>query len=972
MTTGDGNRRGRLVAFYVILAAIVAVGLGVGFGVGSSQDPQPEISGMYELEAPDACLGETFDVRQSGQFASISTPDDDAGGAVRFKDGAITGTIECPGSPETEIDFEAAGGEISGSIEDRAFVATRKAEEPPPEARNAVRPNGIAGDYELSPSSECLGSHVELEEAGDGLEVHGADSVEGEVDYTDGRAEGTVTCTDGTESTLSGEASNRTIDLTLTASAGAIGSGAEAVGGEPERIEATKQREFGATLASFFAALVVVMAAARLFGALATRIGQPRVMGEVVAGIVLGPTLFGALAPQIQAAVFPVDLIPALGIVANIGLVFYMFMVGIELDPAQLKGRVGQAVAISNASVAIPLVLGVAAAIPTYALIGPDTGFAGFALFMGVAMSITAFPVLARILVERRMLSRPIGATALAAAAIDDVTAWFLIALATAVAVSGSSSGVLITIVLAAVYCLVMFFAVRPLIGRVSNAYDEEGRIPAGWLAVLFGGVLLSAYTTEEIGIALIFGAFVMGLIMPRRAELTEDVTSRMEDFVVLVLLPLFFAYTGLRTNIGLLDRPELWLLTGGLLLVAIVGKFAGAMVAARISGLEWRGAAVIGALMNTRGLTELIVLNLALEVGVISEALFAALVLMALITTFMAGPLLKLIDPKNTYGAPVEDAYDRAREEAHAAHPAFEAPERAILLAPQTAHGIGQLVSLGRLLAASEPRRELILTRQVRPSRGSSYGVRGGLQTDAKLLSKASLEVDAVRDELIDDGIAARSVAYISTDPNKDLQKAASADNIDLVLLDGRRPLIGDVVPGGEAASLLRDAPSDVAALVAREGQSIDVGGGGLPILVPFGGAEHDWAALELGAWISAASGVPLSLFGAAGTDAETSDVSRLLGDASMLVQQYAGVSAAPLLSEPGRRAVMKSAAAASLVVVGLSSDWRSEGLGSTRAALADGSETPVLFVRRGTRPGTLAPASNVTNFGWSHTRLG
>ena len=170
----------------------------------------------------------------------------------------------------------------------------------------------------------------------------------------------------------------------------------------------------------------------------------------------------------------------------------------------------------------------------------------------------------------------------------------------------------------------------------------------------------------------------------------------------------------------------------------------------------------------------------------------------------------------------------------------------------------------------------------------------------------------------------------------------------------------------------MLRDAPSDVAALVAREGQNIDVGGGGKPILVPFGGSDHDWAALELGAWLSAATDVPLSLFGAAGSDAETSEVSQLLGDASMLVQQFAGISAAPLLSEPGKHAIMRSAAESSLVVVGLSSDWRREGLGVTRTALAESGETPVLFVRRGTRPGTLAPATDVTNFGWSHTRLG
>lgn len=968
MTNGDGGTRGRLTVFYVVLAVIVTVGVVVGFTLGSKDEPEASVSGLYTADPPNECLGGDFDLRQSGQFATLGNPDDSAGGPVRVEDGHLTGTIDCIDGSSGEVDLDVADGEASGTIGETELTATRTADEPPPEARNAVQPLEIAGDYNLAPPSACLGSKIELEGDKEAVELHGSGSVGGEVAYDNGSAEGLVTCADGSERSLSGTASNRTMQLTLTP----VVSDDEAADAAPERIEATKLRETGLTIAAFFLALVVVIATARLFGMLAVRLDQPRVMGEVVSGIVLGPTIFGAIAPHLQAAIFPVDLIPALGIVANLGLVFYMFMVGIELDPKALKGRVSQAIAISNASVALPMMLGILVAVPAYELVGPDNSFAGFALFMGVAMSITAFPVLARILVERRMLTKPTGATALASAAIDDVTAWFLIALATAVSVSGSTSEVLETIALAIVFCAVMFLAVRPLIARVSGAYDEEGRIPAGWLAVLFAGVLLSAYATEQIGIALIFGAFVMGLIMPRRAELTEDVTGRMEDFVVIVLLPLFFAYTGLRTNIGLLDRPELWALTGVLLVVAIAGKFLGAMIAARVSGIDWRGSAVLGTLMNTRGLTELIVLNLALELDVISEALFASLVLMALITTFMAGPLLKLLDPENELGAPVEDEYAAAKSEAEAAHPSLATPERAILLAPQSKQGIGQLVALGRVLAASEPRRELILARQVRSSRAASYGVRAGLQTDAMLLATASAEVEAVRDELIAEGIAARSVAYISTNPAKDLDRVATADNIDLVLLDGRRPLLGDVVPGGEVSTLLRDAPSDVAALVAREGQEIEVGAGGKPILVPFGGSDHDWAALELGAWISASTGVPLSLFGAAGADAETSEVSRLLGDASMLVQQFAGVTASPQLSEPGRRAVMRSAAGASLVVVGLSSDWEKGGLGATRAALAESGQTPVLFVRRGTRPGTLAPASDVTNFGWSHTRLG
>ena len=417
---------------------------------------------------------------------------------------------------------------------------------------------------------------------------------------------------------------------------------------------------------------------------------------------------------------------------ANLGLVFYMFLVGLEIDVSQIRGRISQAAAISNTSVALPMMLGIAVALPLYPLLGPDTKFVAFALFMGVAMSITAFPVLARILVERRMLKRPVGALTLTCAAIDDVTAWFLIALATAVATSGTGGEVVRTIALAVVFCLVMGFLVRPLLGRVSDAYDEAGRVPGIWLAAIFAGVLVSAFVTEEIGIAVIFGGFVAGMIMPRHAGLTEDVTRRIEDFVVVLLLPLFFAYTGLKTNIGLLDRPVLWWITGVLIAVAIVGKFFGAAIAARLTGFDWRASAVIGTLMNTRGLTELIVLNLALEKGVISDGLFAALVLMALVTTFMAGPLLKLFDPDNSFGAPLEEELEDARALSRAEFPDLAVPERSILVACQGEDELPALLAIAEPLARSEPPRELILARLVRPTRGAS--ARGALQTEQML----------------------------------------------------------------------------------------------------------------------------------------------------------------------------------------------------------------------------------------------
>jgi Kef-type K+ transport system membrane component KefB len=626
-------------------------------------------------------------------------------------------------------------------------------------------------------------------------------------------------------------------------------------------------------------------------------------------------------------------------------------------------------VAISNTSVALPMILGLAVALPLYPLLATDTKFVAFALFMGVAMSITAFPVLARILVERRMLKRPVGALTLACAAIDDVTAWFLIALATAVATSGSGGEVASTIALAVGFCLVMAFLARPLVARVSTAYDEAGRVPGGWVVAIFAGVLVSAFATEEMGIAVIFGGFVAGMIMPRHAGLTEDVTRRMEDFVVVLLLPMFFAYTGLKTDIGLLDRPVLWWITGLLIAVAIVGKFFGAAIAARLTGFDWRASAVIGTLMNTRGLTELIVLNLALEKGVISNALFAALVLMALVTTFMAGPLLKLFDPDNSFGAPLEEELEEARKLSRVEFPELAVPERSVLVACQAEDDLAPLLAIAEPLARSEPPRELILARLVRPTRGAS--ARGALQTEDMLLREALDQVTVARLELIEQGIAARGVAFSSADPGDDLVRLAASEEVDLLLVDGRKPLLGDAVPRGDVGTVLRDAECDVAVLVSREGMPV-APGPDAAVLVPFGGAEHDWGALELGAWIASATGAPLEMLGAAGNTDEHARVSRLLGDAGLLVQQYAGVPAAPVVAEPGREGVLAAAEGAGLLVIGLSERWRKEGLGPTRSEIARAAPAPVVFVRRGTRPGALAPREDVTRFTWSAAGVG
>jgi Kef-type K+ transport system membrane component KefB len=942
-----GVSKRKLLIFYPTLAVIAAVVVSIAVSAGQGVHPQKSIAGGYDASGATACLGARVDVKQSGKFVSFANTLGTLGGSLEVSNGHLTGDVKCVDGKKQPLDLKAQNGNLGGRVGGQRTSLVLKRDPPAAGTPKPYIPGTIAGEYKVSPRSECIGGLVEL--SGDNpVKVAAGGKELGHLHYSKGTIDGTVNCKRTGTAKVTGTAQDRQLALT--------------VGTQP--VTATKQREVEKTFAAFFVAVAIVMLAARLLGVLFARFGQPRVMGEVTAGILLGPTLLGKLLPGVEANIFPTDITPYIAVSANLGLIFYMFLVGLEIDPAQLKGRLTRAAVISNGSVTFAMLLGISVAVPIYGLVGPDKPFLGFALFMGVTMSITAFPILARILVERRMIKRPLGAVALACAAMDDVTAWFLIALASAVAAGGGGGGVLVKIGLVVVFAIFMFTVIRRTLNRASTAFDEAGRVPAGWIVAIFAGILMSAFITEAIGIAIIFGAFIMGAVMPRHAGLTEDVTHRIEDFVVTLLLPLFFAATGLRTNLFLLDRPALWLLTLALIAVAMTGKLFGATMMARFSGLPWRESTVIGTLMNTRGLTELIVLNLALEKGVISEALFASLVIMALFTTFLTGPLLKLLDPSNRFGAPVEEELVQARALSSAEFPDLPVPERAILLAPQSNAATPQLVSLAEPLAGSEPPRELIIARLVRPPR--SADVRGGLQTENKLLRDATDHVTFARLELMNEGIAARSVAFSSANPGADLARLAKTEEVDLLLLDGRRPLLGEGVPRGDVGVVLQEAECDVAVLVAREGEPV-APGPDRAVLVPFGGAEHDWAALELGAWIASATGAPLRMLGAAGQTDDVKRASRLLGDASLLVQQYAGISAEPVMAEPGREGIIEAAQGAGLLVLGLSDRWKQEGLGPTRSEIAKAAPAPTIFVRRGLRPGALAPRGDVTRFTWS-----
>ncbi|MEH1948572.1 MAG: cation:proton antiporter, partial [Nostoc sp.] len=394
--------------------------------------------------------------------------------------------------------------------------------------------------------------------------------------------------------------------------------------------------------------VLIVIGLSRLVGLAFRSIKQPLVIGEIVAGIMLGPSLFGLVAPHLAVTLFPPETFPFLNVLSQVGLIFFMFLIGLELNPKYLGGQLEVAVLTSHVSILVPFSLGTLLAVILYPLVSnASVSFTAFALFLGAAMSITAFPVLARIITENNLQGTRLGTLALTCAAVDDVTAWCLLAVAIAVARTGDFAGAVPTIIASIVYIGLMLTAGRWFLQRLAKHYLRAGRLSQLLLAGIYMGVVASALITELIGIHLIFGAFLLGAAMPKNEDLVRELAIKTEDFVLIFLLPIFFAYSGLKTQIGLLNRPELWLLCALVLAVAIAGKYVGTYVAARVSGISKREASALGWLMNTRGLTELIVLNIGLELGVISPLIFTMLVIMALVTTFMTSPLLEWTYPK-------------------------------------------------------------------------------------------------------------------------------------------------------------------------------------------------------------------------------------------------------------------------------------------------------------------------------------
>jgi len=392
--------------------------------------------------------------------------------------------------------------------------------------------------------------------------------------------------------------------------------------------------------------IVVILVFVRIFGWICQKIGQPTVIGEIIAGVVLGPSLLGAYFPELSAMIFPESSIGSIKLLSEIGLVLFMFIVGMELDLKVLKNRLNQAVIMSHSCIALLFVLGTILSYFIYSeFTTENTRFLPFALFMGIALSITAFPVLARIVHERGLNKTPLGGVVITTAAVDDITAWCLLAAVIAIAKAGTFVSSLYVIGFAVIYVVIMFKLIRPFLQRLADLQTSRNIISKSVVGIFFLVLFLSAYITGVIGVHPLFGAFLAGVIMPANINFRKLFIDKIEDISLVVLLPLFFVYTGLNTKIGLLNEGSLWALCILIIVIATAGKMIGIMFSARYLGFDWKSGMTIGALMNTRGLMQLVVLNIGLDLGILTPQIFVVMVVVALVTTFMTGPLLNLID---------------------------------------------------------------------------------------------------------------------------------------------------------------------------------------------------------------------------------------------------------------------------------------------------------------------------------------
>lgn len=666
----------------------------------------------------------------------------------------------------------------------------------------------------------------------------------------------------------------------------------------------------------------VILVAARLVGVLARRVGQPTVIAEVIAGILLGPSLFGRLAKGPFLELFPKASLPGLSLLSQFGLVFFMFLIGLELDPKLLRGRGKASFAISAAGIVVPFTLGALVATQIFAAqASPGVPMISFVLFMGIAMSITAFPVLARILAERNLIRTELGAVALACAAADDVTAWCLLAVVVSVVNAKGLGSAFVTTAFAVAFAGAMLLVVKPLLARLAARITTRENLTQNVVAFTFVLLLAAALLSEVIGIHALFGAFLFGAIMPRQGNYAHALAERLEDFVVVALLPLFFAFSGLRTELGLLSGWGDWLLCLALIGVACVGKFGGSFSVARLTGMSWRDSAALGVLMNTRGLMELIVLNIGLDLGVISPKIFTMMVIMALVTTIVTTPLLEWLSPRSFAAASPLGPESQP-----------SAPARLLLCVGDSRMGPAMAL-LAAACGGTSKRAGSVALHMERPrDRTSGYLNAQGCGPSGLLpIAEAARSAD----------VALELVSFDSVDPASDICELARKRSFDFVVLGIHRPLLSRNPFGGTVGGVLDGSPVPVAMLVDRGfATAFGPGGARREVLLALCGGLHDEAVLDFGERLLHDPAVALHI-----VQAHAALTERL---ATLRVAHRDRVELRALSEAPSLSSLILTEAPRAAVLLGLEATWGfdAEGPNAESLKLFSDSSTSLIVV--------------------------
>ncbi|TGN20394.1 cation:proton antiporter [Leptospira idonii] len=558
-------------------------------------------------------------------------------------------------------------------------------------------------------------------------------------------------------------------------------------------------------LALLFLQIIVVCSFARFMGYIFSRkLNQPSVMGEIVGGILLGPSVLGYYFPEILQVLFPATSLPTLGTLSQIGLILFMFIIGMELDVSVLKNKAHSAIVISHASILFPFILGMILAYYFYQNHAPEgISFLSFSLFMGIAMSITAFPVLARILQERNLTRTPLGAMVLTCAAADDLTAWILLAIIVTISKAGNLSSALFTIGLSFAYILTMIYFIAPFLKRLGSIYISRENLTRTAVSIILLILFGSAFATEVIGIHALFGAFLAGVIMPVEGNLKKLIAEKIEDVAVILFLPIFFVITGLRTQITLLNDSNLWIVLVLVISVAVIGKFLGSAIAARIAGSNWEDSLSIGALMNTRGLMELVVLNIGYDLGILSPGIFAVFVLMALFTTLSTGPLLDGIQKWFSKKPTIVDIPSKAEENKLKVVVAF-AQEK-----------MGKsLVRFAYALSGNQKKNLNITALHISPNDSLS-------NEDLKNYRESSFE--SIRSTGSEFGVNVKTEYRVTDNITYEIVNFAKQNFSNLLLIGAAKPLFSRSYTGGKIKGILNYTPATVGVLIDNGLESYD-----------------------------------------------------------------------------------------------------------------------------------------------------